>query len=88
MQFIVKHGSWLALHLRETGNPTDVAVRPSWQEVEIYLMRLKILRKLGRSGSLLVMPRSTESMDLFESMGFSEIVEESKGTQTMEYKHE
>jgi N-acetylglutamate synthase-like GNAT family acetyltransferase len=93
-QFIVKHGLQVvgvAVYCDETGNLTDVAVRPSaGKEVSETLFNAvkEHSRKLGRSGSLLVMPRSTESMELFESMGFSEIVEENKGTQAMEYKHE
>jgi N-acetylglutamate synthase-like GNAT family acetyltransferase len=92
-QFIVKHGLQVvgvATYCEETGNLTDVAVRPSaGKEVSETLFNAvkEHSRKLGRSGSLLVMPRSTESMELFESMGFSETVEENKGTQAMEYKH-
>ncbi len=93
-QFIVKHGRQVvgvATYCEETGNLTDVAVRPSaGKEASETLFNAvkEHSRKIGRSGSLLVMPRSTESMELFESMGFLEINEEDKGASAMEYKHE
>jgi hypothetical protein len=93
-QFIVKFGLQVvgvATYCEDTGKLTDVAVRPSaGKEVSETLFNAvkEHSRKMGRSGSLLVMPRSTESMELFESMGFLEIDEESKGTPAMEYKHE
>jgi hypothetical protein len=88
-QFIVKHGLQVvgvATYCEDTGNVTDVAVRPSaGKEASETLFNAvkEHSRKLGRSGSLLIAPRSTESMELFESMGFSETDEKK-----MEYKHE
>lgn len=92
--FIVKRGLQVvgvATYCEESGKLTDVAVRPSaGKEVSETLFNAvkEHSRKMGRSGSLLVMPRSTDSMELFESMGFLEIDEENKGTPAMEYKHE
>lgn len=94
-QFIVKHGLQVlavATYCEETGRLSDVAVRPSaGKEVSETLFNAvkQYSRKMGRSGSLLVVPRSTESMELFESMGFLEIDDESEDSagKEMEFKH-
>jgi hypothetical protein len=94
-QFIVKHGLQVvgvATYCEETGNLTDVAVRPSAgkKASETLFNAVKEhSRKIGRSASLLIMPRSIESMKLFESLGFLEVNDDKKGkTSAMEYKHE
>ena len=80
--FVVKRGLQVvgvATYSEDTGVLTDVAVRPSAKGDEIGEALLNAVkshaRKLGRSGSLIVHPRSHDSKALFESMGFSEVVE-------------
>jgi ribosomal protein S18 acetylase RimI-like enzyme len=80
--FVVKRGLQVvgvATYSEDTGLLTDVAVRPSAKGDEIGKALMNAVkshaRKLGRSGSLIVQPRSHDSKSLFESMGFSEVVE-------------
>ena len=80
--FVVKRGLQVvgvATYSEDTGLLTDVAVRPSAKGDEIGEALMNAVkshaRKLGRSGSLIVQPRSQDSKALFESMGFSEVVE-------------
>jgi hypothetical protein len=76
----------LPLISEETGNLTDVAVRPSWQEVETLFNAVKDIPQVGpiRVYWSPALPKVWSCLN----HGLSEIVEESKGTQTMEYKHE
>jgi N-acetylglutamate synthase-like GNAT family acetyltransferase len=80
--FVVKRGLQVvgvATYSEDTGLLTDVAVRPSAKGEEIGEALMNAVkshaRKLGRSGSLIVQPRSHDSKSLFESMGFSEVAE-------------
>jgi N-acetylglutamate synthase-like GNAT family acetyltransferase len=80
LQFIVKRGLQVvgvATYSDETGQLTDVAIRPSAAEDRIgeTLMDAvkKHAQKIGRSESLIVHPRSHEGIPLFESMGFLEL---------------
>lgn len=80
--FVVKRGLQVvgvATYSEDTGFLTDVAVRPSVNGAEIGATLMNAVkshaRTLGRSGSLIVQPRSRDSKALFESMGFSEVVE-------------
>lgn len=88
-QFVVKHGLQVvgvATYSEDTGRLSDVAVRPSaGKEVSETLFNAvkKHSKKMGRSGSLLVIPRSVESKELFESMGFAETPDDN----SMEFKH-
>jgi N-acetylglutamate synthase-like GNAT family acetyltransferase len=86
--FIVKRGLQVvgvATYSEETGQLTDVAIRPTAQgsndtseesvaETLVNAVK-KHARKLGRSGSLIVHPRSHESMILFEQIGFAVLEE-------------
>jgi broad specificity phosphatase PhoE len=84
VQFVVKRGLQVvgvATYSEETGQLTDVAIRPSAAASDRIGQTLmdsvrKHARKLGRSTSLVVFPRSDDNRDLFEGMGFSEIVNE------------
>ena len=71
----------------DSGQIYDVAIRPSAQK-EVAATLLKSVkdhaRKVGRSGSLLVRPRSTANMELFRQMGFAQ---SSEDTVEMELKH-
>jgi phosphohistidine phosphatase SixA len=79
--FIVKRGMQVvgvATYSDSTGLVTDVAVRPSaGKEVSEALFDAvkSYSRKLGRSGSLHVFPRSQHSKALFEELGFAEVSE-------------
>ena len=58
----------------QSGQIYDVAIKPSAQKdvVEALMSKIKDhTRKAGRSGSLLVKPRSGESLELFQQMGFA-----------------
>jgi len=91
--FIVKHGLQVvgvATYSEDTDRLTDVAVRPSaGKEVSETLFDAvkQYSRKLGRSGSLLITPRSDNSRNLFKSIGFEEIVESDEEAIEMELKH-
>jgi len=101
--FIVKRGFQVvgvATYSDQTGQLTDVAIRPSaGREASEKLFSAVIdyaRRKFGRSRSLLVYPRSSQSKALFESMGFKEVANERKegnekevnsALQQMELKH-
>jgi phosphohistidine phosphatase SixA len=79
--FIVKRGMQVvgvATYSDITGLVTDVAVRPSaGKEVSEALFDAvkNHSRKLGRSGSLHVFPRTQQSKALFEDLGFAEVSE-------------
>ena len=80
VQFVVKRGLQVvgvARYSEETGRLTDVAIRPSAASDRIGETLIDSIRKhakeLGRSASLVVQPRSPDSRELFESMGFKEI---------------
>lgn len=82
VQFVVKRGLQVvgvATYSEETGRLTDVAIRPSAASDRIGETLMdsvrKHARKMGRSASLVVQPRSPDSRELFESMGFTEIDE-------------
>lgn len=82
VQFVVKRGLQVvgvATYSEETGQLTDVAIRPSAASNRIGETLMESVRnharKLGRSTSLVVLPRSADSRELFEGMGFSEIDE-------------
>ena len=87
VQFIVKRGLQVvgvATYSDETGQLSDVAVRPSAADDSIgeALMDAvkKHARKIGRSESLIVHPRSPDSMPLFESLGFLELEDDDEDT--------
>ena len=77
--FIVRRGMQVvgtATYSEKTGHLTDVAVRPSAgiEASETLFKAVKeYSRRMGRSGSLLVLPRSEECKSLFEKMGFTEM---------------
>jgi broad specificity phosphatase PhoE len=79
--FIVKRGLQVvgvATYSERTGRLTDVAVRPSAgkQVSEALFNAVREHSKgMGRSGSLLVMPRSEEGKVLFQEMGFREVAD-------------
>ena len=79
--FIVKRGLQVvgvATYHENTGRLVDVAVRPSaGKEVGETLFNAvrEHSRRMGRSGSLLVMPRCDESKQLFENIGFEEVTD-------------
>jgi broad specificity phosphatase PhoE len=79
--FIVKRGMQVvgvAAYSDRTGLVTDVAVRPSAGKhvgMALFDAVKSHSRKLGRSGSLLVFPRSRQSKALFEELGFVEMSE-------------
>ena len=89
--FIVKRGLQVvgvATYSEETGKLYDVAVRPSAGKEgteALFNAAKQYSRKLGRSGSLLVMPRSPQDRKIFESVGFSEIDKDE--SEYMELKH-
>jgi N-acetylglutamate synthase-like GNAT family acetyltransferase len=82
--FIVKRGLQVvgvATYSDRTGRLTDVAVRPSAGQHQVSETLFKAVKeytrnKLGRSGSLIVLPRSQESRALFEKLGFHELDDE------------
>jgi broad specificity phosphatase PhoE len=90
--FVVKHGLQVvgvATYSEKTGRLTDVAVRPSGgkEASETLFEAVKqYSKKLGRSGSLLITPRSVNNRAMFESMGFEELGDESS-PDTMQLKH-
>lgn len=79
--FIVKRGLQVvgvATYCESSGRLRDVAVRPSaGKQVSETLFNAvrEHSKRMGRSGSLLVMPRSDESKKLFENIGFEEITD-------------
>lgn len=82
VQFVVKRGLQVvgvASYSESTGQLTDVAIRPTAASGTVGETLMDSVRqharKLGRSSSLVVYPRSDESRELFESMGFSELDE-------------
>jgi N-acetylglutamate synthase-like GNAT family acetyltransferase len=90
LQFIVKRGLQVvgvATYSDETGQLSDVAIRPTaaGDRIGATLMEAvkKHARKIGRSDSLTVHPRSQDSRVLFESMGFSELQELDEDKQKM-----
>lgn len=92
--FIVRRGMQVvgvATYSEGTGRLTDVAVRPSAsKEVSETLFNAvkDYSRRLGRSGSLLIEPRTNQTKTLFESMGFKEIKEnDEERSMQMELKH-
>lgn len=91
--FVVKRGLQVvgvATYSDKTGRVTDVAVRPSaGKEASETLFRAvkDYSRKIGRSGSLLILPRSTQSRALFEQMGFEEMNDENEDVIQAELKH-
>jgi len=79
IHFVVQHGLQVvgvATYSESTGQVFDVAVRPSAGETTVAETLLDAVkehaRKSGRSGSLLVRPRSMESMKMFQGLGFQE----------------
>jgi phosphohistidine phosphatase SixA len=90
--FIVKRGLQVvgvASYSERTGHVFDVAVRPSAGKdvAEVLFNAVKDHSKtIGRSGSLLVFPRTDESKQLFESVGFAEVSCDT--TDYMEFIHE
>jgi N-acetylglutamate synthase-like GNAT family acetyltransferase len=78
---IVKRGLQVlgvATYSEDTGQLCDVAIRPTANKddsvAETLMQAVKThARKLGRSSSLVVHPRSTDAMKLFKKMGFEEI---------------
>jgi N-acetylglutamate synthase-like GNAT family acetyltransferase len=90
--FVVKRGHQVvgvATYSEDTGRLFDVAVRPSAGPLaanSLFAAVKQHQRKLGRSGSLLVQPRTAESKQLFEAVGFEELSgDETSGH--MELKH-
>lgn len=83
LHFVVKRGLQVvgcAKYCESTGTLSDVAILPTsadggTQKVGETLMDAvkSHARRLGRSGSLIVHPRSPDSMSLFHNMGFTEI---------------
>jgi hypothetical protein len=77
--FIVKRGLQVvgvASYSEKTGHVFDVAVRPSGgtEVTKALFQAVKThTKQIGRSGSLLVFPRTEESKRLFESVGFAEV---------------
>ena len=67
----------VASYSNTTRHVFDVAVRPSGGiEVANALfqaIQTHTTKQMGRSGSLLVFPRTEESKRLFESVGFTEV---------------
>jgi N-acetylglutamate synthase-like GNAT family acetyltransferase len=90
--FIVKRGLQVvgvATYSETTGHVFDVAVRPSAGKdgVEALFNAVKDhSKKIGRSGSLLVFPRTEESKQLFEAVGFGEV--DGNESEQMEFIHE
>ena len=80
--FIVKRGLQVvgvATYSERTGLLTDVAVRPSAgkQVSETLFKAVKAhSKRLGRSGSLLVIPRSEQSKRQFQDLGFRELTDD------------
>ena len=78
VHFVVRRGLQVvgvATYSESSGHLYDVAVRPSARNevAETLLKSVKDhARKLGRSGSLLVRPRSEEGVGLFQQLGFIE----------------
>lgn len=78
VHFIVQRGLQVvgcAAYDEATGQLFDVAVRPSAEKdvAKTLLTAVKNhARKVGRSGSLVVRARTSESMTLFEQLGFKE----------------
>lgn len=80
LQFVIKRGLQVvgvATYSEDTGQLTDVAIRPSAAsdrigETLIDSVR-KYARKLGRSNSLIINPRSTDSREMFRTMGFTDM---------------
>jgi hypothetical protein len=91
---IVKRGLQVlgvATYSDETGQLSDVAIRPTANKddkVAETLMQAvkKHARKLGRSASLIVHPRSADAMQLFEKMGFTELDDPEEGNDDVEEK--
>ena len=81
VQFIVKRGLQVvgvASYSESTGQLTDVAIRPTAGDQAGATLMDSVrqhARKIGRSSSLVVYPRSDDNRELFESMGFSEVKE-------------
>jgi ribosomal protein S18 acetylase RimI-like enzyme len=82
VQFVVKRGLQVvgvATYSEDTGQLTDVAIRPSAAADKIGETLMSAVRKhaktKGRSHSVVVFPRSEDSRELFENMGFSEVDE-------------
>lgn len=77
LQFVVKRGLQVvgvASYEEETGHISDVAIRPTAASDRIGETLLESVRnhakKLGQPTTLIVNPCSTESRELFRSMGF------------------
>lgn len=87
--FVVKHGHQVvatATYAEATGKLSDVAVRPSagQKAAEALLNAVKQhSKRLRRSGSLLVRPRSIQSREMFEAVGFREVEE----SEHLEWNH-
>ena len=77
--FVVKRGLQVvgvATYSERTGRLFDVAVRPSAgkQVSETLFNAVKEhSKRLGRSGSLIVLPRSEEGKQMFQELGFKEV---------------
>ena len=90
--FVVKRGLQVvgvASYSEATGRLYDVAVRPSaGPEVSETLFDAvkQYARRLGRSGSLLIRPKCSDSKALFEAMGFEEVGDDAS-PETMELNH-
>lgn len=80
IQFIVKRGLQVvgvATYSQESGHLTDVAIRPSAAADKVGVTLMASVRshakKMGRSNSLVVLPRADKNKELFERMGFSQL---------------
>lgn len=72
----------------QSGQIYDFAIKPSAEKdvVETLMSKIKDhTRKAGRSGSLLIKPRSAASLELFQEMGFA--VSSSEDTAVMELSY-
>jgi N-acetylglutamate synthase-like GNAT family acetyltransferase len=89
VHFIVQRGLQVvgvATYSEKTGKLFDVAVRPSAgnEVAETLLKSVKDhARRIGRSGSLMVRPRSADSSRMFQELGFRERADSSE----MELEH-
>lgn len=77
--FVVKRGLQVvgvATYCERTGRLVDVAVRPSAGKLvseTLFNAVREYSKGLGRSGSLLVMPRTDGSKKIFQDLGFQEV---------------
>ena len=91
--FVVQHGHQVvatATYSERTGQLYDVAVRPSagWPATEALLHAVQQhSKRIGRSGSLLVRPRSRQSRQMFKDAGFREVDNDNDESEHLEWKH-